>query len=189
MLSSDLGPLQIDLVGAHRAISVEGSACGRELGATPADQRPARTAPNRPRFGSIDRLIFVGLFRWLSTAHDALAIVQAATVIRWHRAGFRAYWRWKSRACGARPTVPLEVGRLIRAMSLANPLWGAPRMHGELLKLGIDVGQTSVTKYMARRRRPSSQAGGHFSAITLMGLLRWICSWCQQFRFSFSMAC
>jgi hypothetical protein len=99
-----------------------------------------RTAPKRPRFGSIDRLIFVGLFRGLSTARDALAIVQPDTVIRWHRAGFRAYWRWKSRARGGRPTVPLEVRRLIRAMSLANPLWGAPRMHGELLKLGIDVG-------------------------------------------------
>ena len=116
-----------------------------------------RTAPKRPRFGSIDRLIFVGLFRGLSTTRDALAIVQPATVIRWHRAGFRAYWRWKSRVRGGRPTVPLEVRRLIRAMSLANPLWGAPRMHGELLKLGIDVGQTSVTKYMARRRRPPSQ--------------------------------
>jgi transposase InsO family protein len=80
-----------------------------------------------------------------------------STVIRWHRAGFRAYWRWKSRARGGRPTVPLELRRLIRAMSLVNPLWGAPRMHGELLKLGIDVGQTSVTKYMARRRRPPSQ--------------------------------
>jgi hypothetical protein len=70
--------------------------------------------------------------------------------------GSRAYRRWKSRAHGGRPTVPLELPRLIRAMSLANPLWGAPRMHGELLKLGIDVGQTSVTKYMARRRRPST---------------------------------
>src|SRR5262245_3048282 len=116
-----------------------------------------RTGPKRPRFGNIDRLIFVGLSRAVSTARDALAIVQPATVIRWHRAGFRAYWRWKSRARGGRPTVPLEVRRLIRTMSLANPLWGAPRMHGELLKLGIDVGQTSVTKYMARRRRPPSQ--------------------------------
>src|SRR5262245_17020535 len=116
-----------------------------------------RTGPKRPRFGNIDRLIFVGLSRAVSTARDALAIVQPATVIRWHRAGFRAYWRWKSRARRGRPTVPLEVRRLIRTMSLANPLWGAPRMHGELLKLGIDVGQTSVTKYMARRRRPPSQ--------------------------------
>jgi transposase InsO family protein len=78
-------------------------------------------------------------------------------VIRWHRAGFRSYWRWKSsRRCG-RPTVPLEIRRLIREMSIANPLWGAPRIHGELLKLGIDIGQTSVAKYMARRRAPPSQ--------------------------------
>jgi hypothetical protein len=116
--------------------------------------RLRRTAPKRPRFGSIDRSIFVGLFRGLSIARDALAIDQPATVIRWHRAGSRANRRWKSRAHGGRPTVPLEVRRLIRAMSLANPLWGAPRMHVALLKLGIDIGQTSVTKYMARRRRP-----------------------------------
>jgi hypothetical protein len=89
--------------------------------------------------------------------YDALAIVRPDTVIRWHRSGFRSYWRWKSsRRCG-RPTVPLEIRRLIREMSIANPLWGAPRIHGELLKLGIDVGQTSVAKYMARRRGPPSQ--------------------------------
>ena len=87
----------------------------------------------------------------------ALAIVQPDTVIRWHRTGFRAYWRWKSRSRGGRPTVALEIRRLIREMSLANPLWGAPRIHGELLKLGIDIGQTSVAKYMARGRRPPSQ--------------------------------
>ena len=77
--------------------------------------------------------------------------------MRWHRAGFRLYWRWKStRRCG-RPAVTLEIRRLIREMSIANPLWGAPRIHGELLKLGIDIGQTSVAKYMARRRAPPSQ--------------------------------
>src|SRR5262245_63144878 len=64
------------------------------------------------------------------------------TVVRWHRAGFRAYWRWKSRVRWGRPKVPLEIRQLIRDMSLANPLWGAPRIHGELLKLGIDIGQT-----------------------------------------------
>jgi hypothetical protein len=137
-----------------------------------------RTAPNRPRFGSIDRLIFVGLFRGLSTAHDALAIVQPATVIRWHRAGFRAIGvgnrELAGQADGAAGSTPLDP-----CDEPCQPALGAPRMHGELLKLGIDVGQTSVTKYMARRRRPSSQAGGHFSAITLMGLLRWIYSWCQ----------
>ena len=79
------------------------------------------------------------------------------TIVRWHRAGFRSYWRWKSRPRGGRPTVPLEIRELIREMSIANPLWGAPRIHGELLKLGIEIGQTSVAKYMARRRGPPSQ--------------------------------
>src|SRR5258708_4091928 len=79
------------------------------------------------------------------------------TVIRWHRAGFRAYWRRKSRPRGGRPKTPLEIRHLVREMSLANPLWGRTSIHGELLKLGIDVGQTTVAKYMARGRRPPSQ--------------------------------
>jgi hypothetical protein len=77
-------------------------------------------------------------------------------MIRWHRAGFRAYWRWKSRPRGGRPKTPLEIRHPIRKMSLANSLWGAPRIHGELLKLGIDVGQTTVAKYIASGRRPPS---------------------------------
>ena len=72
-------------------------------------------------------------------------------------AGFRAYWRLRSRARGGRPKTSLEIRQLIRGMSIANPLWGAPRIHGELLKLGIDVGQTTVAKYMAKHRRPPSQ--------------------------------
>jgi transposase InsO family protein len=87
----------------------------------------------------------------------ALAIVKPETVIKWHRAGFRSYWRWKSRRRGGRPPVALEIRKLIREMSIANTLWGAPRIHGELLKLGIDIGQTSVAKYMAKRRDPPSQ--------------------------------
>jgi hypothetical protein len=88
---------------------------------------------------------------------NALVIVEPETVIGWHRAGFRLFWRWKSRCRRGRPKVLLEIRQLIRDMSLANPLWGAPRIHGELLKLGIDVGQTSVAKYMAWQRRPPSQ--------------------------------
>ena len=112
----------------------------------------------------------VGCHFWLSTgwfwvgsaslfpkARDALAIVRPDTVVRWHRAGFRLFWRWKSRRRLGRPAVPAEIRQLIREMSIANPLWGAPRIHGELLKLGIDVGQTSVAKYMVRRRGPPSQ--------------------------------
>jgi hypothetical protein len=88
---------------------------------------------------------------------DALKILQPETVIRWHRAGFRAYWRWRSRRRSGRPKIPADIRHLILEMSVANPLWGAPRIHGELLKLGIDIGQTTVAKYMARRRRPPSQ--------------------------------
>jgi hypothetical protein len=96
-----------------------------------------RTAPKKQTFGAIDRLVFVGLYRLFPRVLDALAIVRPGTVIKWHRAGFRLYWRWKSRPRGGRPTVPLEIRRLIREMSMANPLWGAPRIHGELLKLDI----------------------------------------------------
>jgi hypothetical protein len=102
-------------------------------------------------------MIFVCLYRIAPRILDAITIVGPETVIRWHRAGFRSFWRWKSSRRAGRPSVPPEIRRLIREMSLANPLWGAPRIHGELLKLGIDVGQTSVAKYMARRRRPPSQ--------------------------------
>ena len=116
-----------------------------------------RKSPQRLTFSSIDRLVFSGLYRLAPGVLDALKIVRPETVIRWHRAGFRAYWRWKSRPRGGRPKTPLEVRQLIRKMSLANPLWGAPRIHGELLKLGIDVGQTTVAKYMAGGRRPPSQ--------------------------------
>jgi transposase InsO family protein len=115
-----------------------------------------RANPKRLPFRSIDRLILGGVCRLVPKMYDRLAIVRPATVIRWHRAGFRLYWRWKSRRRRGRPTVSLEIRRLIREMSIANPLWGAPRIHGEFLKLGIEIGQTSVAKYMARRRgRPS----------------------------------
>jgi transposase InsO family protein len=116
-----------------------------------------RHLPKRQTFSATDRLIFAVLYRLKPTVINALAIVKPETVIKWHRAGFKSYWRWRSRRRGGRPTLPSEIHQLIRAMSIANPLWGAPRIHGELLKLGIDIGQTSVAKYMARRRGPPSQ--------------------------------
>src|SRR3979490_706543 len=116
-----------------------------------------RKSTERAAFKSIDRLVFTGLYRLVPGVLDALKILTTETVIRWHRAGFRAYWRWKSRSRGGRPKTPLEVRQLIRDMSIENPLWGAPRIHGELLKPGIDVGQTTVAKYMARGRRSPSQ--------------------------------
>src|ERR1700694_1329328 len=108
-------------------------------------------------FRTADRLIFAVLYRLAPTVLNALTIVKPDTVIKWHRAGFRSYWRWKSRRRGGRPTVAPEIRKLIREMSIANPLWGAPRIHGELLKLGIGVGETSVAKYMVKRREPPSQ--------------------------------
>jgi transposase InsO family protein len=116
-----------------------------------------RTSPKRLAFNNLDRLLFVRLYGLAPRVLDALTILKPATVIGWHRAGFRAYWRWKSRPRGGRPRVSAKVRELIREMSIANPLWGAPRIHGELLKLGIDVGQTTVAKYMAKKRRPPSQ--------------------------------
>ena len=116
-----------------------------------------RKSPARIAFSSVDRMVFAGLYALAPNVLDALKIVKPDTVIRWHRAGFRAYWRWKSRARGGRPRTATDIRQLIREMSIANPLWGAPRIHGELLKLGIEVGQTTVAKYMAKRRRPPSQ--------------------------------
>jgi transposase InsO family protein len=116
-----------------------------------------RKSPKRPTLGSIDRLVFAGLYGLAPGVLNALAIVRPETVIRWHRAGFRSYWRWRSRPLGGRPRASPDVRKLIRDISVANPFWGAPRIHGELLKLGIDVGQTTVAKYMVRGRRPPSQ--------------------------------
>src|SRR5258708_29705378 len=99
-------------------------------------------------------MIFVGLYRLFPKICDALAIVKPDTLVRWHRAGFRSYWRWKSSRRGGRPIVPIEIRRLIREMSIANPLWEAPRVHGELLNLGIDISHTSVAKCMTMRRGP-----------------------------------
>jgi hypothetical protein len=98
-----------------------------------------RRAPGRTPLSNLDRLVFVWLYRLCPTVVDAVAIIRPETLIRWHRRGFRAFWRWKSRSRGGRPTVPTEIRELIREMSRANWLWGAPRIHGELLKLGIEV--------------------------------------------------
>ncbi len=115
------------------------------------------TALSRAALNNADRLFFVWLSRLVPTTLAALIVVTPEAVIRWHRAGFRAYWRLRSRPRGGRPRTPFEIRQFIRDMSVTNPLWGAPRIHGELLKLGIDVGQTTVAKYVAKRRRPPSQ--------------------------------
>src|SRR5258708_228 len=116
-----------------------------------------RRLPGKPRLTRADRLLFVWLYRLVPSLLNAAVIIQPGTIVRWHRTGLRLYWRWKSRSRGGRPKVPIEVRSLIRRMSVDNPLWGAPRIHGELLKLGIEVAQSTVAKYMARRRPGSGQ--------------------------------
>ena len=112
----------------------------------------------RPHLRGADTFLWAWLCRLWPRWKAALLIVRPETVIRWHRTGFKLYWRWKSRRRGpGRPKTNAEVRALIRRMSTANPLWGAPRIHGELLKLGIEVGQTSVAKYMVKHRKPPSQ--------------------------------
>jgi transposase InsO family protein len=115
-----------------------------------------RQLPARPRLTPWAGLLFVWLYRLVPSLLNAAIVIQPDTIVRWHRAGFRSYWRWKSRSRGGRPKVFAEVRRLIRQMSAENSLWGAPRIHGELLKLGIEVAQSTVAKYMAKRRRPGS---------------------------------
>jgi putative transposase len=123
-----------------------------------------RARPRRILLTRSDRLVWVWLSRIWQGWRAALVIVKPDTVLAWHRRGFRLFWRWKSRTRLGRPGVLPDVRALIRTMSEANPLWGAPRIHGELLKLGIDVSQASVTKYMARRRRPPLQTWRTFLA-------------------------
>src|SRR5215471_16149383 len=102
------------------------------------------------------RLIFVWLYRLCPSVREAAVVFKPETLVRWHRSGFRLYWRCKSRRRVGRPAVPADIRDLIRTISRDNPLWGAPRIHGELLELGIDIAQSTVTKYMSRRRGPRS---------------------------------
>ena len=133
--------LQVEIAALHHQLAV-------------LQRRPS----TRPRLRPADRFFWTWLSRLRPGWRRALVIVQPETVLGWHRRGFRLYWRWKSRKRGpGRPKVSPGVRALIRKISLSNPGWGAPRIHGELLKLGIDVGETSVGKYMVRHRKPPSQ--------------------------------
>ena len=116
-----------------------------------------RQAPKRPHLNNADRFLFVWLSHWFPSVLGAIAIVRPETIIRWHRAGFRAYWRWRSRNRVGRPKISSELRTLIGEMSRANALWGAPHIHGELLKLGFEIAQSTVARYMCRRRGPPSQ--------------------------------
>ena len=116
-----------------------------------------RKVRGRVRLTNNDRWFFIQLYCWFPSILEVLTIIRPETLVRWHRAGFRYYWRWKSRSLGGRPQIETDLRALIRRMSVENPLWGAPRIHGELLKLGFEVAQSSVAKYMVKRRGPPSQ--------------------------------
>src|SRR5262245_60756793 len=125
------------------------------------------------------------LYRWFPWVLKTITIIRPETLVRWHRAGFRRYWRWKSGSLAGRPKIDADLRALIQRMSAENPLWGAPRIHGELLKLGFQIAQSSVAKYMVKRCGPPSQAWrtflrNHAPDIRAMDLLfrplAWTCS-------------
>src|SRR5262249_20601683 len=121
-----------------------------------------RKVIGRVRFTNGDRLFFVQLYRWFPSVLKAITIMRPETLVRWHRAGFRRYWRWKSRYLGGRPQINADLRTLIQRMSAENALWGAPRIHGELLKLGFAVAQSTVARYMAGGGGPSPQGWATF---------------------------
>jgi len=140
---------------SRAALQLENLALRHQIGVL---QRSTR---NRPKLTPVDRLLWVWLSRTWSDWRSALSIVKPETVVSWHRKGFRLFWTWKVRhGQPGRPVISREVRDLIRRMCRENSSWGAPRIHGELLKL--DIGESSVSKYMVRSRKPPSQLGAHF---------------------------
>ena len=145
-------PTLFSIFRSRAALQLENLALRHQIGVL---QRSVR---KRPKLTALDRLLWVWLFAVWSDWRSALAIVQPETVIAWHRKSFRLFWTWKVRlGKTGRPTVAREVRHLIRRMCRENPSWGAPRIHGELLKLGINIAESSVSKYMVRCRKPPSQ--------------------------------
>ena len=135
-----------------------------------------RKAPRKITLCNWERFVFVWLYHFCPSLLESTQIINPQTIVRWHRQGFRAYWRWKSFNQGGRPRIDKDLRKLIREMSLANPLWGAPRIHGELLKLGFEISQSTVANYMAKRFRPPSQSWktflkNHADGISSMDLL------------------
>ena len=146
-----LGTSVANLFKSRRRLEVENLFLRHQLNVA------LRRAPRHLRLRGSDRALLVWM-TWLWPRLFVLSrVVQPDTILRWHRIGFRAYWGWKSRCRPGRPRVSRELRELIRRMSKENPLWGAPRIHGELLKLGFVIAESTVSKYMARRPGPPSQ--------------------------------
>src|SRR6516162_10703256 len=146
-----LGTFIADLFKSRRRLEVENLFLRHQLNVV------LRRAPQRLRLRASDRALMVWMTRMWPSLLGLTRVVQPATILRWHRSGFRAYWHWKSRARPGRRRVEHELRCLIRQMSEENPLWGAPRIHGELLKLGFEVTESTVSKYMTKHQGPPSQ--------------------------------
>ena len=136
---------------SHRELALENLALRQQLAVL-------RRTTKRPKLINADRAFWVVLSRLWPEWRSALILVKPETVIGWHRKGFKLYWTWKSRNRGGRPRIDAEIRSLIRRMARENPTWGAPRIHGELLKLGFEVSEATVSRYMPRLRRPPSQS-------------------------------
>ena len=142
----------LSLLKSRASLQLENIALRHQIGVL------QRSAKKRLQLNASDRLLWVWLSRVWPDWRSALVIVKPETVVAWHRKAFRVFWTWKiRRGQPGRPSIPKNVRDLIRTMSRANPLWGAPRIHGELLKLGIEIGETSVSKYLVRSPKPPSQ--------------------------------
>jgi transposase InsO family protein len=147
-----LGTFVANLFKSRRRLEVENLFLRHQLNLA------LRCRPRHLRLRESDRILIVWMIRLWPSLFGLARVVQPDTILRWHRAGFRAYWRWKSHARPGRPPVSRELRELIHRMSKENPLWGAPRIHGELLKLGFEIAESTVSKYMIRHRGPPSQS-------------------------------
>jgi len=171
----------ISALRSHRALALENLALRHQLDVL---QRNTK----KPRLKNRDRALWVIISRLWDDWRKPLALVQPETVVRWHKRGFQLYWRWKSRPkWPGRRKVPKEVRNLIRNMSQSNPLWGAPRIHGELLKLGIVVSQATVSKYMMRHQNLLPRTGEHSLRITPRISSPWIFSLSLQRHSEYSL--
>jgi hypothetical protein len=146
-----------------------------------------RRLHGRVRLTNHDRWFFIRLYRWFPSILKVLTIIRPETLVRWHRAGFRRYWRWKSRRRGGRPQIETELRVLIRRMSVENPLWGAPRINGEPFNLGFDLAQSSVAKYMVKRRAHQARDGEPSCTIMPQISPPWTCSLFRPSASTYSM--
>src|SRR5215831_1170181 len=138
-----------------------------------------RRLHGRVRLTNHDRWFFTQLYRWFPAILQVLTIIRPETLLRWHRAGFRSYWCWKTNSRGGRPQIQIELRALIRQMSMENPLWSAPRIHGELLKLGFQVAQSVLPNTWPSGVGRQAKDGAPFCVIMRRTLQPWTYSLSQ----------